>query len=187
MYPFESRLKFNFGALETVMEGKFRPGHFNGVAVVVSKLFHIVKPDVVYFGQKDFQQCAVIKTLIQDLSFDIEMVTATTVRETSGLALSSRNMRLSAMGKQEASHIFKTLCIGKECITQHFSIAKVKNEMQTYLTTNSNIEIEYLEIVDAQTLQNIETPHNRASVICFAGFLEGVRLIDNIIIEHTHA
>jgi pantoate--beta-alanine ligase len=163
------------------MEGKFRPGHFNGVAVVLSKLFHIVSPDVVYFGQKDFQQCAVVKTLIDDLSFNMEMVTVPTVRETSGLAMSSRNRRLSPEGLVRATAIFKGLSLGMQILkeTKNETLAKEKIYEITFA---AGIEIEYIEIANPKTLLPVDKDLSQM-VICFAGFLEGVRLIDNIVVD----
>lgn len=181
IYSQRTRLKFDFGALEQVMEGKFRPGHFNGVAVVLSKLFHIVNPNVVYFGQKDFQQCAVVKTLIEDLSFNIEMITVPTVREASGLAMSSRNQRLSPEGLFRASSIFKGLSLGMQTLKETRNKTKAIEQIQNTVTV-VGIEVEYIEIADPKTLLPADTDLSQM-VICFAGFLEGVRLIDNIVVD----
>lgn len=181
IYSQKTRLKFDFGSLEHVMEGKFRPGHFNGVAVVLSKLFHIVSPDVVYFGQKDFQQCAVVRTLIEDLSFNMEMVTVPTVRETSGLAMSSRNQRLSPDGLVRATAIFKGLSLGMQILKETKDKTLAKEEIHK-TTLAAGIEIEYVEIADPNTLLPVDNEVSQM-VICFAGFLEGVRLIDNIIVD----
>lgn len=184
MYAQKPALKFDFGSLETVMEGKFRPGHFNGVAIVVSKLFHIVQPTHVFFGQKDFQQCAVIKQMISDLSFNLKMKIVATTRETSGLAMSSRNVRLSESGKEIAANIFKALSLGKSIIENDRKIHAAKEAMLAYLANIIELETEYLEIADAKTLLPIENIENEI-VICYAGFLEGVRLIDNVLISEN--
>jgi len=183
MYPQETVLKVNFGLLEKVMEGKFRPGHFNGVATVVSKLFHIVNPDYAYFGQKDLQQFAVIKRLVQDLSFPVQLRCVDIVREEDGLAKSSRNLRLSEEER-------------KKSIILHQSLLKVAN----MLLGGSNIEsciktaekmfelpgvqLEYFEIVDIDTLQPVSNISGKNSVaICVAAFIGDVRLIDNKVIS----
>src|SRR5690606_17313482 len=114
MYPEPTVLKFDFGKLETTLEGEFRPGHFNGVGIIVSKLFHVVHPTHVYFGQKDLQQVAVIKRLIRDLLFDLEMVVVPTLREEDGLAMSSRNVLLSEEGRSLAPFIYKSLSQAKD-------------------------------------------------------------------------
>lgn len=185
MYPTQPKLKFDFGSLETVMEGKFRPGHFNGVGIVVSKLFHIVAPHVVFFGQKDFQQCAVIQALINDLSFPITMITVPTVREQSGLAMSSRNQRLSPEGLAKAASIYKGLSEGKDLLLKNHDLEATKNHISK-VTAEAGIQVEYIEIADADSL-TAPLPNTRRLVICFAGFLEGVRLIDNILVDYTHA
>ncbi len=181
IYSQKTRLKFDFGTLEQVMEGKFRPGHFNGVAIVLSKLFHIVSPTIVYFGQKDFQQCAVVKTLIEDLSFNMKMITVPTVREASGLAMSSRNQRLSQEGLSKASSIFAGLSQGMQVLKETRNKTKTKEQIQKIVEA-ACIEVEYIEIADPKTLLPADTDL-RQMVICFAGFLEGVRLIDNIVVD----
>ena len=184
MYPNGfSNIKFDFGNLERVMEGKFRPGHFSGVGVVVSKLFNIVKPNKVFFGQKDYQQCAVIKQLIADLNFDLEMYTCPTVRETSGLAMSSRNMRLSEIGKNTAANIYRILKTGEAVLKETLSVELSLESMQNELNSTPEITQEYLEIVNPKTLES-QKKHTDESVICFAGFVEGIRLIDNIVVKN---
>lgn len=109
MYPEAVMMEFDFGSMEQVLEGRFRPGHFNGVAIVVSKLFHILEPDISFFGQKDIQQVAVIQRMVNDLSYPIKIEVVPTMREADGLAMSSRNQRLSKDGRILAPILYKTL------------------------------------------------------------------------------
>jgi pantoate--beta-alanine ligase len=125
MYPGQPVVKMDFGALETVMEGASRLGHFNGVGIVVSKLFNIVKPHHAYFGQKDLQQVAVVRRLISDLSFGIELIICPTVRESDGLAMSSRNTRLDAPERAIASHIYRILTGAGEALKESKKVNEV--------------------------------------------------------------
>ncbi|MBA4848836.1 pantoate--beta-alanine ligase [Emticicia sp. BO119] len=182
MYPALPKLKFDFGTLETVMEGKFRPGHFNGVGIVVSKLFHIVKPDKAYFGLKDLQQVAVIRQMVSDLSFDLTIVPCPTLREADGLAMSSRNMRLSAEARALAPHIHQLLELAKDKLLNRESSAHTQAFAEDYFRKYPEFELEYLEIADFDTLEpisQVNVPGKTA--ICMAAFLGGVRLIDNIV------
>lgn len=184
MYPEPPRLKMDFGNLETVMEGKFRPGHFNGVGIVVGKLFNIIQPDTAYFGQKDYQQFLVISTLLKDLSFPIRLVCNPTVRESSGLALSSRNLRLNEREKALAPIIFKCLQNASEGILSGHSIESVKSKVSSSLEQNSDFKLEYTEVADSETLEILNgNISSRKVVICIAAFLGGVRLIDNVLVE----
>lgn len=182
MYAQLPKLTFHFGALEQVMEGLNRPGHFNGVAIVVSKLFHIVQPKKAYFGQKDIQQFAIISQLVLDLSFDIELECCPTLREKDGLAMSSRNLRLSTDERSKAPFIYQSLLKAKELLENN-SPLDTKNIIQQDFKFNRAFQLEYLEIVDFESLQPIQKIENNAKyAICIAAFLGKVRLIDNIVI-----
>lgn len=179
IYSEKPIIKFDFGYLETTMEGAFRPGHFSGVALIVSKLFNIVNPNKAYFGQKDFQQLAIIKQLVKDLSFNIGIVSCPIIREQNGLAMSSRNLRLSKKEQQEAGIIFKTLNITKDLLGKK-PIDEIKTEVVN-LFKSTNLDLEYLEIVDTNTLISInEYKIENETTICIAAHLGNVRLIDNI-------
>lgn len=188
MYPQEPLLKFDFGYLETIMEGKFRPGHFNGVALVLAKLFHLVQPDKTYFGQKDLQQCMVVKRLIDDLSFGIQMVICPTVREPDGLALSSRNRRLNEEQRARALLIPK---LSQEMLAilvmadEETDFAEARAQIAQDLKLQG-VDLEYIELVDARTLKAID-PLEDSSIlaICIAAYVDDVRLIDNLIFATT--
>lgn len=183
MYPTMPAMKFDFGNLETVMEGKFRPGHFNGVGIVVSKLFHIVKPQKAYFGMKDIQQVAVIRRMVADLSFDLEIIPCPTLREPDGLAMSSRNTRLSPEARSIAPQVYKGLNIGKEMLLKTNNINTAKEAVNQHFKQFSEFDLEYFEIADFDTLEPIETYNpNKKVALCIAIFLDGVRLIDNIVV-----
>jgi pantoate--beta-alanine ligase len=182
MYPASPSLKIDFGYLEHIMEGKFRPGHFNGVGIVVAKLFNIVKPTKAYFGQKDVQQVAVINRLITDLSFDLKMVVCDTIREKDGLAMSSRNRRLSPEARGHATKIFQSMIIGQKLLLEGYSTFVVKNKVLDFYKENPQFKLEYYEIADFETLESIDelNPKRRTAIIV-AAHLDGVRLIDNYI------
>jgi pantoate--beta-alanine ligase len=182
MYGQEYMLKFDFGVLENTMEGEFRPGHFNGVALVVSKLFHLVKPHKAFFGQKDLQQVAVIKDLVNALSFEVEVLRCPTVRSEKGLALSSRNQRLSQKELEEASIIYQTqLRVISELKNGQLVEDAIENGIRFFRQTR-NYNLEYLQVVYADTLlvyTNEETKKELA--VCIAAPFGSVRLIDNVI------
>jgi len=183
MYPEPDTRKFNFGPLETVMEGKHRPGHFNGVAQVVSKLFGMVNPDKAYFGMKDFQQVAVIKNMVKRLGMPVEIVPCPIVREESGLAMSSRNELLTAEERENAALISKTLFEAKKLMGQ-----KSVQELTEWITKNINkspfLTVEYFEIVDDINLQPVKNwDEENTKVGCVAVFCGKVRLIDNIVLN----
>lgn len=187
MYPKLPTMKFDFGALETVMEGAFRPGHFNGVGIVVSKLFHIVQPDKAFFGQKDLQQCAVISCMVNELSFHLELVICPTQREEDGLAMSSRNRNLSPEQRAIAPFLYQALNYAKASLLQDKEVSEVKTELAEFLKNIEGIELEYFEISDFDTLQPFHGTLSQNSgggkiALCIAAFLGKTRLIDNIII-----
>lgn len=183
MYPNLPALKFDFGSLETVMEGKFRPGHFNGVGIVVAKLFHIVKPTKAYFGLKDLQQVAVIRRMVNDLSFDLELIPCPTLREPDGLAMSSRNTRLSPEARALAPQIFKALNLAKESLQKVGNINLAKESVNQHFRQYPEFELEYFEISDFDTLEPLESyDKSKKAALCIAAFLGGVRLIDNILV-----
>ncbi|HKK82495.1 MAG TPA: pantoate--beta-alanine ligase [Prolixibacteraceae bacterium] len=180
MYPEKDIRKFDFGNLETVMEGKHRPGHFNGVAQIVSKLFDATMPDKAFFGLKDFQQLAIIRQMTIQFNYGIEIVACETVREDDGLAMSSRNKRLTQPQRESAPLIAKTLNEAKNKITNH-NINDIKQWVLSTIDADPNLETEYFEIVDEETLQPVTTWDESVNKIgCIAVNCGEVRLIDNI-------
>lgn len=180
MYPEPDTRVFNLGPVAEVMEGPRRPGHFNGVAQVVSKLFYIVEPDNAYFGEKDFQQIAVIREMVRQLNLPVHIVDCPIQREADGLALSSRNTRLTPEQRQKASVIARTL---KESTT--FVPAKSVQEVIDYVVNTINqvpeMEVEYFEIVDGNTMQPIQNWSDTTYPVgCITVYCGEVRLIDNI-------
>lgn len=181
VYPEPDTRQFDFGQLDKVMEGEHRPGHFNGVAQVVSRLFDIVKPDRAYFGEKDFQQLAIIREMVKQLKLDINIVPMPIVREVSGLALSSRNERLTATQKEVAVNISKVLAESKEWMKTS-SVEEVIKAVTTTLDSFTELKVEYYEIVDGYTLQSVTDWKDSDYIVgCIAIFCGEVRLIDNII------
>jgi pantoate--beta-alanine ligase len=182
MYPEPPTEKYDFGQLENVMEGKHRPGHFNGVGVVVKRLFDKVLPHKAYFGLKDFQQLAIIKKLTKDCNLPTEIIPCEIVREKSGLAMSSRNMLLSDKGKQHALLLYNTL---KEVKQQSgkIEILSVISTVEDIFKKDKNVKLEYFEIVDSETLQAVNNWNESDHLVaCIAAYVENVRLIDNIIL-----
>jgi len=183
IYPQPTVLRFDFGLLERVMEGAHRPGHFNGVATVVSKLFHLARPHRAYFGQKDFQQVAVVRQLIADLSFDLELVVAPTIRETDGLAMSSRNRRLSPEARAVAPVLYRVLQAAAQQVREGMAPAEVQAQALAALAQQPQFTPEYFEVADAQTLQPLASyAAGQPVVLCVAAHLGGVRLIDNVVV-----
>jgi pantoate--beta-alanine ligase len=182
MYPSKPIISINFGRLEEVMEGKFRPGHFNGVAIVVAKLFNIVQPDNAYFGQKDLQQYLVIRQMVKDLSFRINVKACPIIREADGLAMSSRNMRLSGEMRKIAPKIKEALDLGTKLLSQ-YSPDMVKEKVKSFISKVPELSLEYFEIADSETLVPVtNVKEHKGIALCTAAHLEGVRLIDNILL-----
>lgn len=174
----EQFLGIELNGLDEVLEGKFRPGHFQGVVHVVRNLFRIVHPDKAYFGLKDFQQVAIIKHMVKVLHLPIEIVECPTSRDENGLALSSRNMHLSEQEKQDALIIPDTLHFAKEAVQGH-TPDQVK-ELAVAHFSKGELELEYLEIVDGDTLSSLSDKWSDNAVCCIAAFCGPVRLIDNL-------
>ncbi len=182
MYPEPPTLTFNFGRLETVMEGAFRPGHFNGVGLVVAKLFNIIQPDRAFFGQKDLQQVAVIRSLTRNLSFPVELVRSPTVREADGLAMSSRNRNLTADEREQATTLFAALTLAHDELTNGQTSAQAKAAVRDFLDTRPAFRLEYVEVANADTLMPVdEVLAPGQTAICIAAHLGNVRLIDNLV------
>lgn len=180
IYPEPDTRQFSYAPLDTVMEGKYRPGHFNGVCQIVSKLFMIVEPDKAYFGEKDFQQLAIIREMVKQMQFPLEIVGCPIVREADGLALSSRNARLSAEQRQQALNISKTLFASKEYASSH-TVAETQQFVEEAIAASEGLELEYFELVDGTTLQKItDWNETNYAVGCITVFCGEVRLIDNI-------
>lgn len=180
IYPEPDTRQFNFGTLEQVMEGKFRPGHFNGVAQVVSRLFDIVKPDKAFFGQKDFQQLAIINEMVRKLNLPVEIVPCPIIREADGLAMSSRNMLLSAEQRKNAVHISTTLFEAKNK-TGELSVEELCQWVINRINENEYLNTEYFEIVNDTTLLPVlswDEPCKKVG--CIAVHCGKIRLIDNI-------
>lgn len=181
VYPEPDTRKFNFGVLEEVMEGKHRPGHFNGVAQVVSKLFEMVKPNKAYFGLKDFQQLAIVKNMVKQLQMPVEIVPCAIIREESGLAMSSRNELLSADQRENARVISETLFRAKE-LKEQKSVKEIREWVVENINKNAFLELEYFEIVDDEQLQPVNNwEEEKTKVGCVAAFCGEIRLIDNIV------
>lgn len=179
MYPEPVTMKYNFGPLETVMEGRYRPGHFNGVAVVVKKLFDIVNPGRAYFGEKDYQQLCIIKALVRQEELPVEIIPCPTVRERDGLAMSSRNRRLTEEEREVAPEIYRAMMTVKGSASR-ISLQEAKTKAVSQLEKIGFV-IEYVEIASVPDLQPMENwPEGGPARIFVAAFLGKVRLIDNL-------
>lgn len=173
--------KYDFDGLENEMEGSFRPGHFDGVGTVVEELLRQVQPDKAYFGEKDFQQLAIIKKMVEKIQLPVEIKPVEIVREDNGLAMSSRNQRLSKEGKEKAKIIFKILNEANEDFKKGKSPDEILNSVKEKYAKTPNFELEYVSIVDEKKLKNISSfEPNENYRIFVAVYTEGVRLIDNL-------
>jgi pantoate--beta-alanine ligase len=180
MYPADFSVAVEENSLANTLEGKSRPGHFRGVCTVVAKLLHVLAPDAAVFGEKDFQQLAIVRRMVRDLNFPIEIIGAPTVREADGLACSSRNQYLTVEERKQAPVLQRALQEARRLVAQgERSTAAILNEARRMIATAPLARIDYLEIVDAETLQPLaETgPDSRIVVAAFFG---QTRLIDNL-------
>jgi pantoate--beta-alanine ligase len=173
---------YELGYLETVLEGKYRPGHFQGVCLVVHRLLNIIPADDLYLGQKDYQQCMVIKKLVELEKFSCNLHICPTLRETTGLAMSSRNMRLTEYGKKHALKIFETLSYVKNNIKP--GDLRALKQAATDQLTHAGFKVDYIEIADADCLQIISHWDGNSKLVALAAaFLDEVRLIDNLLLQ----
>ena len=180
VYPEPDNRQFDLGAVAEVMEGAHRPGHFNGVAQIVSKLFGFVEPDRAYFGEKDFQQIAVIRKMVQLEGFKLQIVACPIKREDDGLALSSRNVRLTAEQRQLAPNIYRVLKESCNFAKSH-TVAETEKFVVDSLNALPHMEVEYYSIVDALTMQPVSDWADADSITgCITVYCGEVRLIDNI-------
>ena len=173
-------ISFDFGGLDKVMEGKFREGHFQGVATIVEKLFELVKPTRAYFGEKDYQQILIIKSMLEQRKLPVTLVPCPIVREESGLAMSSRNERLSSEGRKEAAFIYSVLQEAQKLFTTA-SVAEVEAFVKEQFSQKEGFDLEYFTITKADTLEEVKEKKSIESYRAFITvYVEGVRLIDNI-------
>ncbi|MCK4661969.1 MAG: pantoate--beta-alanine ligase [Bacteroidales bacterium] len=182
MYPKPSNIEiFNFGHLDKIMEGKYRKGHFNGVANIISMLFKIVEPDRAYFGEKDFQQLVIIRHLVEKIKMKIEIIACPILRESNGLAMSSRNLLLNKEEKKNAGHISRTLFKVRDMAGKH-SVKDVKKWVINEINKNPFLNVEYFDIVDTSQLSDIkEWSEAKFLIACIAVKIGKIRLIDNVI------
>jgi pantoate--beta-alanine ligase len=186
IYPKDYSTYVNVGGLSKLLEGETRPGHFRGVATVVAILLNTVRPDFAFFGQKDAQQALIIKRMVRDLAFDTEIVILPTVREDSGLAISSRNLYLGPEELESASVIHRALKQAKETFKKgerHSS--KLAEMVRSTVETEPRVRVDYVSIVDADTLEKLDKLDDRPILIAVAAYVGKTRLIDNIVLNKT--
>lgn len=182
MYPVEDKRQFSYPPVTTVMEGAHRPGHFNGVCQVVSRLFYIVRPNNAYFGEKDWQQIAVVKAMVRHLGLGVKIVECTTIREADGLAKSSRNTLLSPDERNIAPKIYATLKASIEYAKEH-TVKETHDYVVENINATDGLEVEYFSIVDGDTLQDVGSWDESAYVVgCITVYCgkTPIRLIDHI-------
>ncbi|MFC1733212.1 pantoate--beta-alanine ligase [candidate division KSB1 bacterium] len=182
IYPKPIKTEYDFGHLDKVMEGKYRKGHFNGVAVVVKRLFDIIEPDNSYFGEKDYQQLMIIKHLVKDQELDVNIIPCPIVREVNGLAMSSRNSRLDPLEKVVAPALYAVLKKAKERAGD-LTVKELKSFVTKQLGNFKIIRVEYFDIVDMNTLEPVhDWSESKEVIACIAAYVGNIRLIDNIIL-----
>ncbi|WP_423148723.1 pantoate--beta-alanine ligase [Rubrolithibacter danxiaensis] len=182
MYKQDEQWHLELGEVENILEGKFRPGHYQGVTQIVSKLFDIIKPDIAFFGQKDFQQFKIISRMTVLLKFPVKLVMCPIVREESGLALSSRNIHLSDKEHQQALALSKALQITKNNFTEK-PLEALKADAIEFLNSSEGVELEYFEICNADDLQPVHSKNVQHIVALVAAYVGKTRLIDNLILK----
>lgn len=183
IYPHGTASDYKVGAIGQILCGAFRPTHFDGVAQVVKRFFEIVKPDLAVFGEKDFQQLLIIKTLVKNLSLNLKIESIPTQREDDGLAMSTRNQYLSDLDRERAPHFYSVLCDARDSILRGNSLPEAKKD--AIKTLGKSFEVEYLEVLDANNLTQIETKTTEIIIISAIRF-GGTRLIDNLVFRRTN-
>jgi pantoate--beta-alanine ligase len=184
IYPKDFSTYVNVGGLSKLLEGETRPGHFRGVATVVAILFNTVRPDFAFFGQKDAQQAVIIKRMVRDLAFDTEIVVSPTVREDSGLAISSRNLYLDAEEQQSAAVIHQGLKAAKQAYKKgERHAAKLIELARSTIESEPRVRVDYVSVVDAETLEKLEKLDERPMLIAVAAYIGKTRLIDNTMLN----
>ncbi|HTH54871.1 MAG TPA: pantoate--beta-alanine ligase [Cyclobacteriaceae bacterium] len=184
MYETEPTIKFDFGDLDKVLEGKFRPGHFSGVALVVAKFFNLVQPTVAYFGQKDFQQFKIIERLVKELKFDLQLKPMPILRESDGLAMSSRNMRLNDIERKKATVLFQSLAEAHKLLRAGIPLYKVKETVRQKCESIEGVRLEYFELAGVENLKALEGVTDKA-ILLIAAYVGEVRLIDNLLLNEN--
>jgi len=185
MYPEPDTRHFDFGPLSEVMEGRFRQGHFNGVAQIVSRLLELVKPDRAYFGEKDFQQLAIIRELVKRLDLPVQIVPCPTIREPDGLAMSSRNQLLSPEERKKAPLMAELLAKSRTFALDH-TVAETIDFVKNGLAEEPLFRLDYFEICNGYTLQPVDSWESTDYLVgCIAAYCGSVRLIDNIVYKHV--
>ncbi len=183
IYPKPDTREFDFGKLDKILEGKHRPGHFNGVAQVVSRLFEIIKPDKAFFGQKDFQQLAIIKELVSQINLKTDIVSCPIIREPDGLAMSSRNQLLDQEERKHAANISRILFKARE-MKDKMDPGELEEWAKNELNNDPLIKVEYFKILNTENLSEIKNREDKAGKIaCVAVNIGKIRLIDNLILE----
>jgi pantoate--beta-alanine ligase len=182
MYPEKPSVFVTVKGLCDVLEGEVRPGHFRGVATVVAKLFHIVKPHRAYFGQKDYQQCAVVRQMVLGLDLDVEVVVLRTMREIDGLAMSSRNSYLDGEQRRKAACLYRALRAGEELVRSGIrDPEEVRRKMRAVMLAEQGVQVDYAEVADPETLAPLGAMQDRV-VLLVAANIGSTRLIDNLLV-----
>lgn len=181
MYNSSDKWHIELDDLDNILEGEIRPGHYQGVTQIVKKLFDIVRPDYAFFGQKDFQQFIVISYMVKKLNIKVELIRCPIIRETDGLAMSSRNVYLSAEDRQNALSLFKALTRAKEDFT-NLSISQIKNNAMEYLSKARGIKVEYFELFNSSTFKPASSKEKESIIALVAAKVGSIRIIDNMLL-----
>jgi len=182
MYNSAEKWKIDLGNFDQILEGKIRPGHYQGVTQIVKKLFDTIKPHYAFFGQKDYQQFMVISYMVKKLRIKIKLVLCPIIRESDGLAMSSRNIYLSPDDRKNALALFKGLSKAKE-LYKTKTIPQIKNEVNSYLYSAPGIELEYFEIFNANSFKAVSSKRSASLIALVAAKIGSIRIIDNIILK----